>query len=175
MPVLVKPSVRTVDAKNNRHAISFTFSFIGETPDKISIGGVSYVGFMYEVSPIGLSSASLPPFKSLRFSQSFFSPTTNGDNDGDLFIYSPSSGEITRIGYPLNVTSGPDPADFLSAYGNTSGVIPVVCANDASLQFIKIVKAAVGVSGTIMEGILNATIYDFDVAPFITQGYDYQM
>jgi hypothetical protein len=170
MPLLIAPAVRTIDSKRNHHATSFTFDWDNEPISNMSIGGLLVTGaalFTLQTHGIG-GVASLPPVRSLRFSQSFFNADTPDGNDGSLFIVFPASGEMTRISPLLTV-----PGTFTRVFPTVTGVIPVVSAIDAPIQFF---RQAVVSAGTAIDvvGFMTITLYDFDVPPFIQSGFSNQ-
>lgn len=164
MPLFIPPIVRTVDQRKNYHAISFAYLFTGDKIQQVSFGnGLVTSGTSYTLNTNGLSSVSLPRMRSMKFSASFFPAATAAQNDGSLYVWCTGSGELTRISNPLIA-----PGEYTSAPPTVTGVIPIVSLADASIIFVK--QAPLG--GVLPPwGLLTATLYDFDVAPFIQQGY----
>lgn len=175
--IVIPPSIRTVDAKQEHHAISFIYEFTADPAGLVYVGTEQLQGVLYTLDIQSLSSARLGAMKSLRFSQSFGSPSGPTDNDGDLYIIC-GSAEITRIPYPTSATSGAT-EDFLTLVPVVSGLIPIVSPQYSPIQFIKAARAQVGVippvGSGVMEGVLHCTVYDFTLPPYIISGFDYNL
>jgi hypothetical protein len=166
MPLLVSPSVIPIDhAKENHHAISFTFSFTAEPSISFPVAGVPLLGVNYQLTLNSLGAASLPVMRSLRFSQSFWSEISAAPADaGSLYILLPASGEVIRINPPAYTSD--------NAFGIVTGLIPIVSAKDAPINFFKANDGPAGGPANLpAHGVLNATVYDFALPPYMLSGY----
>jgi hypothetical protein len=152
-------------AKLNQHAISFAFSFTGEASILYSVSGVPILGALYQLNLNSLGAASLPIMRSLRFSQSFWSEIAAAPADaGSLYIIVPASGELVRIDPPAQTADG--------AFGVVSGLIPIVSAKDSPINFFKANDGPSGGPANLgTHGVLNATLYDFSLPPYMHSGY----
>lgn len=174
---LVSP-VRVTNIDKNKRTANFCVQW-DNNPGScqfVNVNGVQYIAqlFALNLSNVGVSSFSAP--KSIRVQESFHSPTTPGDVDGDLFVVIPSTGEVTRISYPIGATTGAT-EDFLVLNPQVTAIFPVAASQGSIINFVKLAVAAAGVSppvGTgVCSGILQCTVYDFDLPPFNHSGFSY--
>lgn len=164
--LLKKPTAVTIPgAKNAPHyAVSFSYEFEGvPVQPNQNIGGIPYNGSEYTFNSLDVStSASLPTFRSMQFSISFFNDDTPGEDlDGQLIIYVPASGQIIRIPSSDNTATNAE-------WNVVSGVVPIIANMPTSIQFAK--QANANTAG-LLHGLLIVTLFDFEISPYILRGF----
>jgi hypothetical protein len=174
--LLLNPYASTVNAKAGLHTASFTYGWTYDDPAYISIGGRQVIGSEFVLNLKSLAPLQFNSIKSIRFNESFSSPDSNGTNDGELYIVVPSTGEVTRIGYPTNGINSLT-AGFINSNPIVSGSVPVSAPGDGSIRFIKVVQSFGGASTLAgsMFGILDATVYDYTINPYVISGFSYTL
>lgn len=156
MGFTASPTVVTVGEK--KHAISFTFQFTTPANPSIPAGGSTFAGELCRIDVNSLKTpANIGPIKCVQFSQSF-APEDNTDVVGSLIISVPSSGQFAQFAPPYELIGG--------VHNRlVCGIVPVVCNSPSVIDFIKTQNF-----GGALEGVLTATLFDFDLPPYISYG-----
>lgn len=166
MSLLVAPAVRGIPGpKSSPHfSVNFTYEFFGDAPAPQNLGGLNFTGSIYSFDVTALkTSASLPSFRSLQFSQTYCNDDTPGQAlDGELIIFVPSSGQLVRFGCPSNTSNSH------LEFPMVSGVIPIIANKPTQIVFGK--RQNANTAGTVF-GKLIATLFDFDVDPYLLAGF----
>jgi hypothetical protein len=169
MPLLIAPALTTVEIndKETEYAISFVYNFNGDVVKNSNVGGVNFVGSIYNFSALNIpnSPANLPAFRSLMFSQTYSnnSSSSTADFDGILSIFIPQSGQLVKIGSPVvqqNVGGGVAfPTNLI-----VNGMIPIISNKPTTIQFCKQVSEA---NVAQIDGILSVTLSTRRYPPYM--------
>lgn len=163
MPLGVKPRLVgiTGQGNKNKHAVSFTYDFVADVPVPINIGGIAFTGSSYtlDVSSLASNVADLPAFRTLLLTCSFDNSTSDVF-DGELVVAVSGTDQIMRFSQGL--ISSPD----VGSVCILTAQVPIVANAPTKIQFAKGRN-----NGGAMFGMLTASIYDFDLAPFVSLGF----
>jgi len=137
---------------------------VGDTVKTINLAGVSFQGSSYtlDVSSLPTTVAKLPPFRTLILSADF-DASANDVPDGELVVSVSGTGQIMRFGSPSN---GFAPTSGVNR-GIITAMVPIVANAPTKITFA---KGSDG-GGGVLFGTLQASIFDFDLQPFTTQGF----
>lgn len=167
MGLLIQPSLIGISGKQNKnkHSVSFIFDWTTQAdnttpsvPIGQNFGGVTFSGLSYtlDVSSLHSNVADLPSFSTLVFSQTFDVGSTDV-LDGELLVSVSGVGQIMRFAQP-EVSVAPSKAVICCC-------VPIAANSPTKITFAKGAD-----TGGAMFGTLTASIYDFDMSPFISNG-----
>jgi hypothetical protein len=165
MPQIKAPALQTIygGAKESINIVSFAWNFTGDTVSQYSVGGVSGYGSTAKLAVASLNNIpaaqSLKAFRALVFSCSF--ENSGANTDGSLTVSIPSTGQTMRFA-PLFSTDADASVQVICA------CVPIVSASPTEVWFTKTTEN--GVSTGALFGLLTASIMDFELPSFVTQG-----
>ena len=166
MGIIIPPSLlplqSAIPGKAQRNVVRFGYDFSTDTPAPQNLGGYSFIGSVYElnVSSIRNLYAVLNPFKSLQFVQTYKNETVD-QSDGQLIIYVESTGQMMFFG--IDPTIG---GSTSAGAASVTAAIPIVSAMPTIISFGKEQAS----SGGALTGKIRATLFDFDLSPYVTTG-----
>lgn len=163
MPLIQKPSIKGIGTSKNhkdKHAVSFSYSFSGDTSAPIVLGALQLTGSSYTLDTSQLSSANIESIKTLQVSATF-PRTANNELIGGLFIYSSVSGQIITLN-PLCL----NPAVYAGEQGIICATVPIVTGSPSRIVFAKQDNNTGALLGDMM-----VTAFDFELPPFINTGF----
>ena len=172
MSLVVTPRVSKVgiDGKKVLYAISFVFTFNGESTTETGIGGIACPGFNYQLD---LSSMQLPvnfsDFESLQFSQQF--DNSDAPNpDGPLIINTPGTSQSSMFGAPVTDLTGGTPG---AQIGLVSGAMPIFLGTQSIINFYNGANGRTPLNPLPPFGELAATLYNFKISSYMHSGFAY--
>jgi hypothetical protein len=163
------PFVSTVDAE--KHIVSCAYDFSADPIRDLSILGAQVSGTSFQVNLGTIGATQLKRMKALRFTACFASATDGDNNDGDIYILSQGTGELTAIS-GLLPTSGPlssGDGGFDVAYPIVSGCIPISLAENSTITIFKTAYVPGGVA--TLFGAIALSFYDYEQQPFLISGF----
>lgn len=163
MPLLIPPSLIGIsgDKNKNKHSVSFSYNWVGDVVLPQNIGGITFNGSNYvlNVAALAANVADLPAFRTLLLTETFYGQVTDFGWDGELLVSVSGVGQVMRFAQN----------QFEQATGTNVSVL-TICVPIAANAPTKITFAKGENPSGVMSGLLTASIFDFDMMPFIASG-----
>lgn len=135
--------------------IGFTYNFNGDPANNLQVAGLTLQGSEIDINPLSFQGAAeFGAPRSIKFFWTVFNASAPGFNS-DLLIGIDSARDYTRIFVPYDTA-----ADYGAQGETVSGVFPVRANASSQIRFV-----ATSNSGGSPQGLLVATIYNFDLPP----------